>query len=278
MYSLQSLIDLSLLEDIGVGDITTDAIVADSLKGKGTIVAKEELVVAGLEVAGQVFKTLDADVRIHSDYVDGDTAGTGDIVMTVDGALAILLKGERTALNFLQRLSGIATLTRHYVSSVSSSPVCLLDTRKTTPGFRVIEKQAVRSGGGRNHRMGLFDGVLIKDNHIAVAGGIAAAVRKVREKITHLIKIEVEVEDLNGVEEALDAGADVIMLDNMMTSEISAAVQLIDGRAGVEVSGNITIDRLPELAETGVNYISVGALTHSARAMDLSMRISADTT
>jgi nicotinate-nucleotide pyrophosphorylase (carboxylating) len=195
--------------------------------------------------------------------------------MTLEGGLGPMLVAERTALNFLQRLSGIATHVRRYVDAVSGTPVRLLDTRKTTPGWRILEKYAVRIGGASNHRMGLYDGVLIKDNHIAACGGITAAVQKIKANVSHLVKIEVETADLDQVREALTCGADVIMLDNMTGEQIQAAVDLIQNRALVEVSGNVTLDKLKALAVSGVDLISIGALTHAARSVDLSMRIEA---
>lgn len=273
MHSVQELIDIALKEDIGSGDITTDNIIGSEQRGEGRIIAKESLVLAGLEVAKSVFKTLDSEMVFHHDYADGDRMKSGDVIMTIEGQLRFLLMGERTALNFLQHLSGVATCVREYIDVLQSPEVRLIDTRKTLPGFRVLEKYAVRVGGARNHRMGLYDGVLIKDNHIAACGGITAAIENVRKGVSHLEKIEVEVSDQSGVAEALAAGADVIMLDNMDIGQIKAAVKLIDGKAMVEVSGGVTKDDLGRLAKTGVDLISVGALTHSARNVDISMRL-----
>lgn len=273
MNRLQHLIDTALDEDIGPGDITTDNLIGPNLKGKGVIIAKEPLVLAGLDVARQVFECFDSKILLNSGYYDGDTIKEGEIVLEVEGKLRALLKGERTALNFLQRLSGIATNVRSFVDELENKNVRLADTRKTTPGWRVLEKYAVRVGGACNHRMGLYDGVLIKDNHIAVCGGIIEAVTRTREKISHLVKIEVEVSDLSEISQALEARADVIMLDNMDIDRIKEGVELIDGRALVEVSGNVTRADLNRLADTGVDIISIGALTHQAKAVDLSMRI-----
>jgi len=273
MHSVKHLIEIALKEDIGTGDVTTENLIAPELEGKGVIAAKEPLVIAGLEVAEQVFEHLDPQVIFKSEYRDGDAAGVGDIVAQVDGKLREILMGERTALNFLQRLSGIATHVRSYVDAIGSQRVRLVDTRKTTPGWRVLEKYAVRVGGAYNHRMGLYDGVLIKDNHIAVCGGVKKAVERIRENVSHLLKIEVEVSDFHQLKEALDAGVDVIMLDNMDIHQVQEAVALIDGKALVEVSGGVTQSNLKALAGAGVDIISVGALTHSARCMDLSMRI-----
>ncbi len=271
MYSIQELIDVALKEDIGSGDITTESLVDSECMGQGRLMAKEAFVLAGLDVAKSVFSTLDPDMVFHHDCSDGDGVESGDVIMTCEGRLRYLLMGERTALNFLQHLSGVATCVREYVGAIGNSQVRLVDTRKTTPGFRVLEKYAVRVGGARNHRMGLYDGVLIKDNHIAVSGGIKAAIEKVRDQVSHLEKIEVEVSDLSGVSEAIAAGADVIMLDNMDVNQVTEAVGLIDGKAIVEVSGGVTRDNLKLLADTGVDIISVGALTHSATSVDISM-------
>ncbi|MBU0992245.1 MAG: carboxylating nicotinate-nucleotide diphosphorylase [Proteobacteria bacterium] len=271
--SVQHLIDLAISEDLGPGDITTDNIVAEGQMGKGEIVAKQSLMLAGLDVVEAVFKTLDDSVACLFHYKDGDTVKKGDTVFTVSGSLRTLLKGERTALNFLQRMSGIATHVRSYVDHMSHAKVKLTDTRKTTPGWRILEKYAVRVGGAYNHRMALYDGVLIKDNHIAVGGGILAAVSKVKCHVSHLVKIEVEVSTMDEVREALSAGVDVIMLDNMDLDQIRDAVKLINGKVLVEVSGNVTKESLKSLAATGVDIISSGALTHQAVSVDLSMRI-----
>ncbi len=271
---LNRLIDMALAEDIGTGDITTDYLIPGDRQGCGAIVAKEALVLCGLDIAKTVFQRLDPDVRLHADGKDGAEIACGETVLTLEGNLRALLTAERPALNFLQHLSGIATHVRIYVNALSHhSRVRLVDTRKTTPGWRVLEKYAVRTGGAHNHRMGLFDGVLIKDNHIAACGGIRQAVSAARKQISHLIKIEVEVSDLGGVNEALESGVDVIMLDNMDVAHIREAVSAIQHRAVVEVSGGVTLEHLADLAETGVDLISIGALTHSARAVDLSMRI-----
>jgi nicotinate-nucleotide pyrophosphorylase (carboxylating) len=275
MHSLAHLIDLALGEDVGPGDITTENTVDPDRTGTGEIVAKADLVVAGLDVARRVFERVDPRVAYRPRAADGDRIQKGAPVARVEGPLVALLTAERTALNFLQRLSGIATLTREYVETLGGRNVRLVDTRKTTPGWRTLEKYAVRIGGAHNHRMGLYDGVLIKDNHIAACGGVAEAIDRVRGNVSHLVRIEVEVSDRAGVEAALSAGADVIMLDNMDLEGIRSAVALISGRALVEVSGNVTRSDLIRLAETGVDLISVGALTHSAVSVDLSMRIEA---
>ena len=276
MHTIEELIQLALKEDIGPGDITTDNIVAPGTRGKGTIVAKQDLVIAGLQVAEKVFNALEPQIDFEVLYADGDRIATGSTVVRIEGTLGALLKGERTALNFLQRLSGIATQARAFVGEVAGTSVKLVDTRKTTPGWRVLEKYAVRIGGAHNHRMGLYDGVLIKDNHIAVSGGIANAVKKVRQEISHLVKVEVEAATFEEVKAALAARADIIMLDNMDLEQIRQAVRMIDKKALVEVSGGITRERLRDLAQTGVDLISIGALTHSAVAVDLSMNIKAN--
>ncbi len=273
MDSIQSIIDLALAEDLGLGDITTDNLIPEGLGGVGKIVAKESLVVAGLDTARRVFATLDPSVVFKPETEDGKTVAPGDTLLTVEGPLCVLLKGERTALNFLQRLSGIATNVRAYVEELAGSPVRLVDTRKTTPGWRGLEKYAVRVGGAFNHRTALYDGVLIKDNHIAVCGGIEQAVSTVRRKVSHLVKIEVEVTCRKELEQALSAGAEVIMLDNMDIAEIRESVEFVAGRAVVEVSGSVVKKDLKLLADTGVDIISSGALTHQARSVDLSMRI-----
>jgi nicotinate-nucleotide pyrophosphorylase (carboxylating) len=273
MNSTQHLIKIALKEDIGSGDITTDNLVDPDIEGKGVIIAKEPFVIAGLDVACQVFKHLNANVIFIPDYIDGNLVKQSETIATVEGKLRALLSGERTALNFLQRLSGIATCVRSYVDELKNKRVRLVDTRKTTPGWRVLEKYAVRVGGAHNHRMGLYDGVLIKDNHIAACGGIKKAVDRIRTRVSHLVKIEVEVSTFDQVKDALKVGADVIMLDNMSVEQIKEATAFIDGRALVEVSGNVTKSDLKSLADAGVDIISVGALTHSAGCVDMSMRI-----
>lgn len=273
MDALDQLISLALLEDSGFGDITSESIFAPGLQGRGVIVAKEPLVIAGIQVAERVFRTVDPGVQVSSRFTDGEEVADGEIVFTVTGEVISLLKAERVALNFMQRLSGIATLTRKYVKLLERKKVRLTDTRKTTPGWRGLEKAAVRAGGACNHRMSLSDGVLIKDNHIAAAGSLANAVHAVRERISHLMKIEVETSTLGEVRQALDAGVEVIMLDNMSIKDIRKAVSVIKGRAVVEVSGNVCLENLEEIARTGVDVISSGALTHHAQSVDLSMRI-----
>lgn len=273
MHSIQHLIKIALEEDIGPGDITTENLIDKNLKGIGEVVTKEPLVIAGIDVVRQVFEQLDHDISFRPNFKDGDFIEKGKIVLEIKSKLRVLLMGERTALNFLQHLSGIATHVRSYMDKITNKNVRLVDTRKTTPGLRVLEKYAVRVGGAHNHRMGLYDGVLIKDNHIAVCGGIKKTIENIKDKLSHLVKIEVEVSDLDSVKQALEAGADVIMLDNMDIGQINEAIKFINGKSVVEISGSVTIDSLNQLADTGVDIISAGALTHSARSVDISMQI-----
>ncbi|MBW1989079.1 MAG: carboxylating nicotinate-nucleotide diphosphorylase [Deltaproteobacteria bacterium] len=270
---VEDLITLALAEDVGPGDVTTDVLVDPTATGTGKILAKEPLVAAGLPIAHRVFLRLDPDAEFCAHHQDGAMVEAGTVLATVSGNMRALLTAERTALNFLQRLSGVATCARHWAARAESLRIQVRDTRKTTPGFRVLEKYAVRVGGGKNHRMGLFDGVLIKDNHIAACGSIAKAVAKAREGLHHLLRVEVEAKTLSQVEEALSAGADVIMLDNMDDAMVAEAMEKISGRALVEVSGQVTPDRLAALSRLGVDFVSVGALTHSASAVDISMDI-----
>jgi len=274
MHLADHLIKIALKEDIGSGDVTTDTLIDASLKGQAVIIAREPLVAYGIEVVSRVFNYLDPDLNITPLCWEGKAVNPNDIMLELNGRVKSLLLGERTALNFLQRLSGIATHVNSFVKELGDRNVRLVDTRKTTPGWRVLEKAAVRAGGAFNHRMGLFDGILIKDNHIAACGGIIKAVNRIKKKMPHLLKIEVEAASLLEVKDALTAGADIIMLDNMDVDRIKEAVAVIDGQALVEVSGGITKQNLLPLADTGVDIISSGALTHSARAVDISMRIS----
>lgn len=271
MIMIDRLIEQALLEDIHTGDITTKAVLPEQRPAEARLIAKEDLVVAGLLIAGRVFTRLDPDVVFRPLLADGARAGTGDVLATLSGDAASLLMGERVALNLLQRTCGIATLTASFVAAVSGTKARIVDTRKTTPGLREIEKYAVRVGGGINHRTGLYDGVLIKENHITAAGGIAEAVSRARSYIPHTLKIEIETETLAQVDEALAAGAEIIMLDNMNLDDMRLAVAAISGRALVEASGGVNLKTVRAIAETGVNIISVGALTHSPRAMDISM-------
>ena len=271
MIMIDRLIEQALLEDIHTGDITTLAVVPGQRPASARLIAKEDLVVAGLSTAARVFSTLDPDIRFTACLNDGDKATSGTILATVSGEAAQLLMGERVALNLLQRMCGIATLTTSFVEAVAGTKARIVDTRKTTPGLRQLEKYAVRIGGGINHRTGLYDGVLIKENHIVAAGGITEAIRRARAYIPHTLKIEIETETLSQVDEALAAGADIIMLDNMSLDDMRTAVATIGGRAQVEASGGVNLERVRSIAETGVDIISVGALTHSPRAMDISM-------
>lgn len=266
----------ALREDLAYGDVTTEAIVPSQAKGTGCIHAREEGVIAGLPLAEYTFQDIDEDLECISLVEEGERVGAGQPVMRISGRLRALLFAERTALNFLQRLSGIATQTAAWVKEIEGFPVKLADTRKTTPGWRVLEKYAVRMGGGMNHRFSLDSGILIKDNHISAAGGITPAIKAVRERGSFIWRIEVEVVDLEQLEKALAAGADIILLDNMDSPTIAKAVQITAGRALLEASGNIDFERLREVAAAGVDYISCGALTHSYRSLDLNMVLQTD--
>jgi nicotinate-nucleotide pyrophosphorylase (carboxylating) len=263
------LIQAAIEEDIGRGDVTTEATIAEHVMSRARLIAKQELVLAGMEIFGEVYATLDSAIHIKSSYKDGDFLPAGTIIADLEGRSRSLLAGERVALNFLQRLSGVATLTRQFVDAVRGYNVEIVDTRKTTPGWRLLEKYAVRIGGGKNHRHDLGDGVLIKDNHIVAAGGIKQAVAMARKHSHHLLKVEVEVETLEQVEEALQASAEVIMLDNMSPALVADGVKLIGRRAVVEASGGVSLETVTAMARTGVDLISVGKLTHSAPAADI---------
>jgi len=269
--SVAKLIAVALEEDVGPGDRTAEACVPAGATGTGLIVAKETLVVSGVSAAARVFRALDASCELTASKGEGDDAGPGDAVLRVRGSLRAILTGERTALNLLMRLSGVATLTRRYVQALVGTKTRLLDTRKTTPGMRELEKAAVRAGGGFNHRGALFDGILVKDNHAAAAGGVGEAVRRARDAAHPLLKVEAEVSTPEQIEDALKAGADMLLLDNLGNDELRRAVQQVRGRVPLEASGGMTLDRLPRVAATGVDYVSVGALTHSAPAVDLSL-------
>jgi nicotinate-nucleotide pyrophosphorylase (carboxylating) len=271
---LDSLCDRALAEDLGGGDLTTAALIDGSARAIGRAFAKTPLVVAGGDVFARVFYRVDPGVRVEQLVADGTAARPGDVLFVVEGPTASLLMAERTALNFVQRLSGVATLTAEYAKAVPPGlPLRIVDTRKTTPGLRALERAAVRAGGGRNHRNDLGSAVLIKDNHIAAAGSVTEALRRAQAGTPHGSKLEVEVETLEQLEEALAAGADIVLLDNFAPSEIADAVRRARGKALVEVSGGVTLDRIPELARAGVDVVSVGALTHSARAADISLEI-----
>lgn len=270
----RALIDLALAEDLGPGDLTSALLPAD-LAGEAVLVAKSMLVFSGAEVFAEVFRRVDPSIEVEMRAADGDELGQGDVVARVRGPVRRLLEAERTALNFVQRLSGVATLTRSAVRQLGDSATRVVDTRKTTPGFRVLEKAAVRHGGGTNHRFGLFDGILIKDNHIDAAGGVAEAVAAARASAHHLVKIECEVRTLDELATALEAGADVVLLDNMDDATMAEAVRrnaACARPAVLEASGNVTVERLKAIGETGVDLVSMGALTHSAPAADLSLK------
>lgn len=261
----------ALAEDMGTGDVTTNSIVPVAATLRGRILAKEEGVIAGLDLAQAVFLLLEDQVSFTASVAEGAQVASGTVLATLSGSARALLTGERTALNFLGRMSGIATLTRRFVDEVSGTSARILDTRKTAPGLRVIDKLAVRRGGGENHRMGLFDMALIKDNHIDFAGSIAAAVGRARASGTNL-EIEVEARTLGDVQEALELGVERILLDNMTLETMRDAVRFNRGRAKLEASGNVTLENVRKIAETGVDFISVGALTHSARVFDVSLK------
>ncbi|OLC82875.1 MAG: nicotinate-nucleotide diphosphorylase (carboxylating) [Acidobacteria bacterium 13_1_40CM_4_65_8] len=261
----------ALEEDVRGGDITTGATVTAAQRARGVFLVKADCVLAGLDVAFEAFRQVDPDIRTTSNKHDGDACRAGDIVAEVDGSARALLIGERTALNFLQRLSGIATRARRYVDA-SGGRITILDTRKTTPGLRTLEKYAVRAGGATNHRVGLFDAILIKENHIHLAGGVQRAVELCRAHNPG-VPVEVEAETLEEVDQALAARAEMILLDNMSTAHIRDAVARAKGRAKIEISGGVTLERIPELAATGAEYVSAGALTHSAPAVDISFEI-----
>jgi nicotinate-nucleotide pyrophosphorylase (carboxylating) len=271
--AVSKIIRRALEEDIRSGDVTTSFTLTGSETGEARALAKEDLVVAGLNVFREVFHVRDAALSFGTPLRDGAWVPRGTVLATISGSLASILTAERVALNLFQRMCGIATLTKQFVDAVAGTKARILDTRKTMPGLRILDKYSVRIGGGCNHRYGLYDGVLIKDNHIEAAGGIAEAVRRVRGPAPLMVKIEVEVKDLAEVEEALAAGADIIMLDNMTVDRMRQAMQRIGGRALVEASGNVTLSTVKEIAGTGIDFISVGALTHSARAADISLKV-----
>lgn len=271
--TIRGIIENSLQEDIGHGDITTLATIPENFPANANFIAKNDLVLAGLEVAWLVFRLLDPGIKMEAGYRDGDQVPGGAIIAQVSGPARAILAGERVALNLLQRMSGIATKTAGLIELVRGLPVRVVDTRKTMPGLRILDRYAVQVGGGINHRFGLYDAVLIKDNHIKVAGGIKNAVEMARNKIPHTMKIEVEVEDLEQVGQALEIGTDIIMFDNMPVNLMAKAVRLVNKQALTEASGGITEKNIRAIAETGVDIISVGALTHSVKAMDISLKV-----
>ena len=266
------LIRMALQEDITSEDVSTNAVMRSAVKGTVDLIAKEDGIIAGLDVYARVFQILDEKTEISFNFKDGEAVKKGDLLGTVTGDIRVLLSGERVALNYLQRMSGIATYTKQVSKLLEGSKVTLLDTRKTTPNCRVFEKYAVRIGGGCNHRYNLSDGVLLKDNHIGAAGSVAKAVAMAKEYAPFVRKIEIEVETMEQVKEAVEAGADIIMLDNMTPEMMKEAVELIVGRAQTECSGNITKENIAKILETGVDYVSSGALTHSAPILDISMK------
>lgn len=271
-FTIDRMLQSALEEDIGNGDITTLSTVSEEKVIKGSFIAKEDGVICGLPILLRVFEILDDSVNIDLNVSEGDVVYKGDIIAKISGTARSILTGERVALNFLQRLSGIATRTRAAVEQISGTKAVIADTRKTTPGLRSVEKYAVRIGGGSNHRFNLADGILIKDNHISASGGITQAISQARKMAPHTLKIEVEVETFEQIQEALLCKADIIMLDNMSIEEMTKAVSMIDGKALVEASGNMGDKNLAVVAGTGVDIISIGALTHTIRAMDISLR------
>ena len=276
---IEEIIDLALAEDLGKGDATTEALIPGDRQGTGFVVAKEEGILAGTEAANRVFQRVDPELKVDILLEDGARVKPGSKVATVSGRIAGILKAERVALNFLQRLSGIASETNRYVARVEGLPVRIMDTRKTTPGLRSLEKYAVRVGGGGNHRMNLGDGILIKDNHLAALRSqglnIKEIIAKARQNAPQRLPVEVEVRTVPEALEAVEAGADIVMLDNMNLEDMHKAVKSIHGRALIEASGGITLDNVRAVAETGVDFISIGALTHSARALDISLELEA---
>lgn len=270
---IDKLIDLAIEEDINTGDITTESLIPDSLNAVAEMTAKAEGVISGLSLIRRVFEKFEKDIKWTPFVKDGEKVKRGDVILRIEAKYSTLLKGERISLNILQRMSGIATKTADYVNELKGYETELLDTRKTVPGMRIFDKQAVSDGGAKNHRMGLYDLVMIKDNHIKIAGSITKAVEQIRKNVGQGIKIEVETTNLDEVKEALECNVDIIMLDNMSNALMKEAVMVVAGRTKTEASGNMTIERLKSVAETGVDYISVGALTHSVTALDISMNI-----
>lgn len=267
-----NLIMQALREDITSEDITTNAVMREGKPGKADLICKQDGVIAGLDVFARVFSLLDDGVKVEKFFEDGDKVKNGDLLAVVTGDIRVLLSGERTALNYLQRMSGIATYTRNVADLLKGSKTKLLDTRKTTPNMRVFEKYAVKVGGGYNHRYNLSDGILIKDNHIGAAGGVKEAIQMAKEYAPFVRKIEVEVENLEMLEEALEAGADIIMLDNMTPETMKKAVEMVGGRAETECSGNVTKENIKSIIDVGVDYVSSGALTHTAPILDVSLK------
>jgi nicotinate-nucleotide pyrophosphorylase (carboxylating) len=272
-HIIRRLIQIALEEDIGTGDVTTTAVLTGAEAGKAKAIAKADIVIAGIDVFRETFLFLDNSMQFTGCCEDGHRVEKGGVLTEISGLLGSLLTAERVALNLFQRMCGIATFTRRYVDEIKGTRAKILDTRKTAPGLRCLDKYAVRIGGGFNHRFGLYDGVLIKDNHIAVAGGISQALDRVRGRFPHTLKVEIEVKNLQEVEEALISGADVIMLDNMTIEDMRKAVASVNGKVPLEASGNVTLANVRQIAETGVDFVSVGALTHSVPASDISLMI-----
>ena len=271
IFYIDDIIKRALSEDINYIDVATDYLIDGTAETTARIIAKDNGVLAGLDVFSRVFEIIDNNITIRMNKVDGDSVAKGDIIGTLSGRTASLLKGERTALNLLCHMSGIATATNAYVELVKGTNATICDTRKTLPSLRALQKYAVVAGGGRNHRFNLSDAAMLKDNHIDAYGGIIGAVKALRERVGHMVKIEVEARNLTELQHGLDAGADVIMLDNMDNQTMAKAVEITNGRAILEASGNITIDNVADVAKTGVDFISIGALTHSVKVFDISM-------
>ena len=275
MIKIDELLNLAIAEDLGNGDVTTLATIAPDLEGGAVVFGREPFVLSGSKVFRRIFELLDPEIRIECLFSDGDRIGPDVSVFKLEGRAGTILSGERTALNFAQRLSGIATMTRKMVEAMGDARCKLLDTRKTTPLWRSLEKEAVRHGGGKNHRFGLSDGILIKDNHIAAAGGVAESVRRAREHAPHTLRVEVEVENIEQLREAVSAGADIVLLDNFSLEMLKEAVAVAGGRVLLEASGGVSLETVDAIAQTGVDFVSCGAITHSARAIDLSMEFCA---
>lgn len=269
---IEEIISMALSEDTQGLDLTSESIFEPNHRSSFVLIAKEDGIIAGLQVFEGVFKAMDPSAELTFMFADGDPVKTGDHVVNIFGLTSRLLMAERSALNILQRMSGIATATRLFVEAVAPYKAKIVDTRKTVPGLRILDKKAVVIGGGHNHRMGLYDAVLIKDNHIDAVGGITEAVKRCKAKVSHMVKIEVEIRTVSELEEAIEAGADIVLLDNMSNEDMVEAVRISNGRVLLEASGNMSLGRVQEVAKTGVDLISVGALTHSVRALDLSLR------
>jgi nicotinate-nucleotide pyrophosphorylase (carboxylating) len=272
-HIIRKLLQSAFEEDVGTGDVTTTAALTGEEIGKASAVAKADIVVAGIDVFREAFLFLDQTIQFIGYYEDGKSVQKGNFLAEISGNLSSILTAERVALNIFQRMCGIATLTRRYVDEIKGTRAKILDTRKTAPGLRYFDKYAVRTGGGNNHRFGLYDGILIKDNHIEAAGGISRALDRVRSRLPHTLRVEIEVKNIKELEEALRSGADVIMLDNMSIEDMRKAVAIVNGKISLEASGNVTLMNVKQIAETGVDFISVGALTHSVPASDISLKI-----